>query len=170
MSDQRYRKWAQASLILALAFADEAISPEADAQSVPQLIYMTRKGLDVSANEIDRLINRFGFVCYRNPYNPRPCRIETALISFLRTLAPNRVAIAYELSALGAVCEHEHEQLNCVYRRDVESAAWITGSSTPKAVTDEVFRIGFSVSGADGLLHFEVKFDRTSKLRTPLNQ
>jgi hypothetical protein len=71
-----------------------------------------------------------------------------------------------ELSSLGAVCEDKHERLTCVYQRNVESAAWIVGSPTPKAVTDE-FQIVLKISGPDGSLRFGTKFDRTSKVRAP---
>lgn len=148
-----------------LALACCVVDAHSQTTPSPPLIYGTRKGLDVQHNDIDRLIHTFGFVCERNPYNPRPCRIETELEAFLKRLVPNKVAIAHELDVLGADCIEERAQLKCTYERYVESAAWTVGSSKPTAITDNFFQILIRVSGEDGLLSFETKFSRTTKSR-----
>jgi hypothetical protein len=132
---------------------------------VPQPIYMTRKGLDAENNRIDRLVHLFGFTCVRNPYNLRPCRIETELVSFLRTLPPTRAEIARELTALGTTCGINEQRLDCIYQRHVENAGWITGSPVPVNIVDEFLRIDLTILGKDGSLFFEAKYDRTSKPR-----
>jgi hypothetical protein len=131
----------------------------------PQFIYGTRKGLDVQHNDIDRLINTFGFICLRSRFNPKPCRIETEILAFLMRLIPTKLAVARELTVLGADCIDERAQLKCTYERHVESAAWTVGASEPVAVTDNLFRIIVRVIGEDGLLHFETSFDRVTKPR-----
>jgi hypothetical protein len=131
-----------------------------------ELIYTAGKGLDVENNKIDQLIRTFGWVCVHIPNIPRACRIESELITFLKSLPPNRAAIARELIALGAVCEHREERLDCVFERHVDNAAWTAGSSLP--TIDNDFRIDMRVSGRDGTLEYQAAFKRTSTKRLPV--
>src|SRR5947209_6186712 len=101
------------------------VSAANDAAPVPQLVYVTRSGLDPANNKIDRLIDIFGFSCLRNLLHPRPCRIEKELVSLLKTFAADRGDLAHQLTALGASCEDADERLTCVFERRVEVGAWI---------------------------------------------
>ena len=155
--------------LLAIIFATDISPSDAVAadnvQPVPQLIHGTRKGLDVENNKIDQLIHTFGFICEHIQNFPKACRIESELVTFLKKLPPNRADIARELTALGAACESKGRSLDCIYERYVENAGWITGSSAPVSIMDEILRIDLKVTGEDGLLRFAANYTRTSRLR-----
>ena len=157
--------WCVALPVAALSFFSWTLHAAEEVRPVPQLHYTVQKGLDVRHNPIDRLISTFGFVCVRNPLNPRPCRFEKELVAFLEKMPPNQADISRELTVLGAICQSTIEQLNCVYERHVENSAWLAGSYEPAAVFDEFLRIEMSASGPDGALRYDVTFNRTSQRR-----
>src|SRR5262249_7191405 len=64
------------AILLSDANAGDQLKSASELRRVPQLVWWTRKGLDVRHNEIDRLIDIFGFLCYHDRYSTRPCRIE----------------------------------------------------------------------------------------------
>src|ERR1051326_3693262 len=75
-------------------FASKLVAqlPAPNNSPAPPLIYMTRTGLDVAGNEIDKIISTFGYICIRLPSLTKPCRIESELLSFLGRIPPNRRA------------------------------------------------------------------------------
>jgi len=152
-------------VFLAIVCAGNFFSP-ASAQPAPQLIYFTRNGLDVENNKIDELINIYGFSCEHIASFPKACRIETELTAFLSMLSPTRADIARELTALGAICEAKNDRLHCIHQRHVESAGWFAGSPVPVKIIDDFFRIDLNISGEDGALRFEAKFNRTEQSRS----
>jgi hypothetical protein len=134
-------------------------------QPVPQLIYMRHKGLDTQRNPLDRLIGVFGFTCHRNPYNPKPCRIERELQAFIISLSKERVEVARQLISLGANCANLPDRLRCSYERQVENSAWIMGAEKPVRVIEELFRIDMTIANSTGTLLPTVRFSRTSKVK-----
>jgi len=73
-------------LITAFSVLASGYAAAGEVLQVQYPIAITRDGLDVTSNRLDALISDFGFVCIHNPYNPRPCRIERELMSFVRAL------------------------------------------------------------------------------------
>jgi hypothetical protein len=164
--EQRRLKSFWLVVFLVTVCAENFSSLQAVAEPVPQLIYFTRKGLEVENNKIDELINIYGFACEHIAGFPKACRIETELTAFLSMLSPTRADITRELAALGAVCGAESDRLHCVHRRHVESAGWFVGSPVPVKIIDDFFRIDLTISGEDGALRFEAKFNRTERTRS----
>jgi hypothetical protein len=164
--EQRRLKSFWLVVFLVTVCAENFSSLQAIAEPVPQLIYFTRNGLDVKNNKIDELINTFGFACEHIANFPKACRIETELTAFLSMLSPTRADVTRELNALGAVCDAESDRLHCIHRRHVESAGWFVGSSVPVKIIDDFFRIDLTISGEDGALRFEAKFNRTERTRS----
>ena len=111
-------------------------------------------------------VNIYGFSCEHIASFPKACRIETELTAFLSMLSPTRADIARELTALGAVCEADNDRLHCIHQRHVESAGWFVGSPVPVKIIDDFFRIDLTISGEDGALRFEAKFNRTEQARS----
>jgi hypothetical protein len=175
---QALRCWSRIA-ILAIVFANGILSSDANAgdelkwvpelKRVPQLVWSTRKGLDVRHNAIDRLIDTFGFICYRDRYSTRPCRIESELVAFLKRLPPNQTDISRELTALGATCETkdvwQDVWLNCVYERHVEESSWKADYPEPMVVADEFFRINLIVANESDSLRYDAQFKRTSTVK-----
>ena len=141
------------------------VSAANDTAPVPQLVYMTRTGLDPANNGIDRLIDIFGFACLRTSINRRACRIEKELVTFLKTFPADRDEIASQLAALGASCKDADERLTCVYERRVEVGAWIVGSSEPETVLDEHFRIELGIAQSGNSLHYDAAFNRVETVK-----
>src|SRR5262249_47916879 len=150
------------AILLSDANAGDQLKSACELRRVPQLVWWTRKGLDVRHNEIDRLIDIFGFLCYHDRYSTRPCRIESELVAFLRRLPPNQTDISRELTALGATCETkdvwQDVWLNCVYERHVEQSGWKADYPEPVILVDEFFRINLIVSTESDSFRYDVKF------------
>jgi len=125
----------------------------------PQGLWFSRRGLDAKNNKIDELISKFGFICWRNPLHPRPCRIETELVSLLRSFFPNQTVILRELRALGATCRGDDRRLACVVERTVEETIWAGGH--PPRLFEHRILIGFLVEETNGALGYSATFDKT---------
>jgi hypothetical protein len=134
---------ALSAILLSSSNAQEAVPPRA----TPQLIYFTRTGLDLKHNPIDRLINKFGFICEHNKLSPPSCRFEREFVTFLKTIPQGREGIKREVSILGAKCSDLAARLECRYELHVESTNWKVGSHEPHSVADEFFEVTFAVFG-----------------------
>ena len=118
-------------------------------------------GLDARNNQIDALISKFGTSCMTEPpWDMRPCAIEVSLWAFLRSLPPSQDGIATELVSLGAVCRKELARLDCVYERHVHYVGWVAGHDGPAGISDDFFRITFTVAVKDSRLDYAVEFRR----------
>jgi hypothetical protein len=133
------------------------------ADEPPQLIYSKRKGLNISGNKIDQLIHLYGFVCFHNPHNRRPCRIEQEIIKYIHALPPNIDTIARDLASLGAICELQKSVLICLFLRNVQNEAWTVGAVNPTSIIDESLRIELKITREGHRLHVGASYTRTSK-------
>jgi hypothetical protein len=107
-------------------------------------VYFQIRGLDVSGNPIDKLINRFGYSCLPEPREYRdgqPCRVEREVAAFVNSLPHNRKEMTEALTALGATCAGSPEKpIDCVYRKRARNLGWITGEPSPRAIMEDIFR------------------------------
>ena len=121
-----------------------------------------QRGFDRRNNRLDRMVATSGPACLPDtPLQTRPCIIETELLSFLRALAPDQDSIARELEALGATCRKHEGRFDCLYERHVRTTAWAQGHDGPVAVTNELYRIIFTVKTKGDRLDYSVEFHRT---------
>ena len=157
------------ALLVLICTAGALLSHGARAQETPpdprlldQLGVLTVvTGLDARNNQIDALISKFGTSCMTEPpWDMRPCAIEVSLWAFLRSLPPSQDGIATELVSLGAVCRKELARLDCVYERHVHYVGWVAGHDGPAGISDDFFRITFTVAVKDSRLDYAVEFRR----------
>jgi len=135
-------------------------SSELSAEQKQQLIGIAREGLDTHGNRIDALIAAFGYICVRNPYNPRPCRIESELLELVRGLPRDPTIISRRLQEMGARCVNDSARLQCTYEREVVTTAWVAGNSTPSNALRDSFRIEFIVEKRGASLDVKILFQR----------
>jgi len=168
-SRARKRFWAEAALAGGMAAAVLCLGT-ARAQDIPpdpRVLerggpVFVQRGLDARNNRLDRMVATSGPACLPDsPLQTRPCIIETELLSFLRALAPDQDSIARELEALGATCRKHEGRLDCLYERHVRTTAWAQGHDGPVAVTNELYRIIFTVKTKGDQLDYSVEFHRT---------
>jgi hypothetical protein len=150
---------AGAAVYLDIAQAQE---PAPDPRVLEQLGILTIvTGLDARNNRIDALLSKFGTACSTEPpMDTRPCPIERRLSAFLRELPPDQDAIARELGLLGASCRKEAGRLDCLYERHVHYTGWVAGHDGPAGLSDDVFRITFTVTDDNGALDYGLEFRR----------
>jgi hypothetical protein len=168
-SRARKRFWLEAALAggMAAAVLCTGIGRAQDVPPDPRLlerlgVLFVERGLDARNNRLDRLVATYGPSCLPDtPLQTRPCAIDRELLSFLRALAPDQDSIARELEALGATCRKHEGRLDCLYERHVRTTAWAQGHDGPVAVTNELYRIIFTVKTKGDQLDYSVEFHRT---------
>jgi hypothetical protein len=170
-SRARKRFWWQAALAGGMAAAVLCLGM-ARAQDIPpdpRVLerggpVFVQRGFDRRNNRLDRLVAISGPACLPDsPLQVRPCIVETELMSFLRALPADEDLIAHELGGLGATCRKHEGRLDCLYERHVRTTAWAQGHDGPVSVTNELYRIIFTVKSGGDQLDYSVEFHRTNE-------
>jgi hypothetical protein len=129
-------------------------------------VYFQIRGLDVSGNPIDKLINRFGFNCLDDlrQFSGGLCRVEREVAAFVNSLPHNRREMTEALTALGATCAGSPEKpIDCVYRKRVRTLGWITGEPSPRWIAEDVFVFQITADHEDEPFEAKVQLTRTEE-------
>jgi hypothetical protein len=153
------------SWVLFVSVIPQSFGQALDAGSVSG-VYFQIRGLDVSGNPIDKLINRFGFTCLDDlrQFSGDLCRVEREVAAFVNSLPHNRREMTEALTALGATCAGSPEKpIDCVYRKRVRTLGWITGEPSPRWIAEDVFVFQITADHEDEPFEAKVQLTRTTE-------